>query len=76
MQDLNGCMLLIWMVPKKGRPVNIDYIEEIITKTNLKVQIGGGIRNLNSIRKLISIGANRLILGTAAIKDFALVEEV
>ena len=60
---------------KKGRPINLEMITKIISETNLKVQVGGGIRGMNSIDKLINAGAQRVILGTVAIKNFDLVKE-
>jgi len=60
---------------KKGRPINLELITKIINETSLKVQVGGGIRGMNSIDKLVNVGAERIILGTAAIKNFDLVKE-
>jgi phosphoribosylformimino-5-aminoimidazole carboxamide ribotide isomerase len=60
---------------RKGKPVNMDLITKVIAETNLKVQIGGGIRELDVVDEYISSGAARVILGTAAIKNIALVEQ-
>lgn len=60
---------------QKGRPYNLSLVERIIKETTLKVQVGGGIRSIANIDKLISIGASRVILGTATIKNFDLVKE-
>src|SRR5258708_6613888 len=51
---------------KEGRPVNMTIIEKIIASTNLQVEVGGGIRNEESMEYLLAIGAQRLILGTRA----------
>ncbi len=59
--DLDGALT--------GEQKNINLIESIIKKFKLKVQVGGGIRNEQSIKKLVNIGADKIILGTAAIKD-------
>jgi len=59
--DLDGAL--------KGNLVNLRVIEEIVKKFNFKVEIGGGIRSEESITKLLDIGADKIILGTAAIKD-------
>ena len=59
--DLDGAV--------EGELKNINIIESIIKKFKFKVQVGGGIRNEKSIRRLIDIGADKIILGTAAIKD-------
>ena len=52
-----------------GETVNLDIIEEIIAKSDLKIEIGGGIRNFESIQKYIDTGVEKVILGSAAIKD-------
>jgi len=59
--DLDGALI--------GETVNIDIIKEIVKKSNLKVEIGGGIRNFESIQKYIDAGVEKIILGSAAIKD-------
>jgi len=52
-----------------GELVNLYIIKEIIGKFDLNVEIGGGIRNLDSIQKYVDVGAEKVILGSAAIKD-------
>ena len=59
--DLDGAL--------NGETVNLDIIQDIIAKFNLKVEIGGGIRKLDSILKYIDVGVEKVILGSAAIKD-------
>jgi len=59
--DLDGALT--------GQMVNLDIIEDIVIKCGLKVEIGGGIRNLDSIQKYIHAGSEKVILGSAAIKD-------
>ena len=59
--DLDGALT--------GETVNLDIIQEIIKKFNLKVEIGGGIRNFESIQKYTDSGVEKVILGSAAIKD-------
>ena len=59
--DLDGALT--------GQTVNLDIIEEIINKHELKIEIGGGIRNFESIQKYTDAGAEKVILGSAAIKD-------
>jgi len=49
--------------------VNLDIIQEIVKKFDLKIEIGGGIRNFESIRKYTDVGVEKVILGSAAIKD-------
>ena len=52
-----------------GETVNQDIIKDIVVKFDLKVEIGGGIRNFDNIQKYIDAGAEKVILGSAAIKD-------
>ena len=59
--DLDGALT--------GKTVNQDIIKDIVVKFDLKVEIGGGIRNLESVQKYIDAGAEKVILGSAAIKD-------
>jgi len=60
---------------RTGRSVNLKVIKNICSKTGLLVQIGGGVRTLERIGELIEAKADRVILGTAAIKDTSLVEK-
>ena len=59
--DLDGAL--------SGETVNLDVIEEIVSKLGLKIEIGGGVRTFESIQKYIDYGAEKVILGSAAIKD-------
>ena len=59
--DLDGALT--------GETVNLDIIEEIVSKFDLKIEIGGGIRNFESIQKYTDAGVEKVILGSAAIKD-------
>ena len=59
--DLDGALT--------GETINLDIIQDIVRKVDLKVEIGGGIRNLESIKRYIEVGVEKVILGSAAIKD-------
>jgi len=59
--DLDGALT--------GETVNLDIIQDIVGKFNLKVEVGGGIRSSDSIQKYIDAGVEKVILGSAAIKD-------
>ena len=59
--DLDGALT--------GETVNLDIIQEIVKKFDLKIEIGGGIRNFESIQKYTEAGVEKVILGSAAIKD-------
>ena len=65
--DLDGALA--------GEGKNVPVIERILQSVNIPVQLGGGIRNLETIEKLLSLGVTRLILGSAAVKNPELVEE-
>lgn len=54
---------------KNGTNANFDTVKKIIEKTNMKIEIGGGIRTDNVIKKYIEAGVDRVILGTAAVRD-------
>ena len=59
--DLDGALT--------GKTINLDIINEIVNKYDFKIEIGGGIRNLESIKKYIEAGVEKVILGSGAIKD-------
>ena len=59
--DLDGALT--------GETVNLDIIQKIIVKYDLKIEIGGGIRTTESIKKYINAGVEKIILGSAAIKN-------
>jgi phosphoribosylformimino-5-aminoimidazole carboxamide ribotide isomerase len=59
--DLDGALT--------GQTVNLDIVEEIVSKFDLKIEIGGGIRNFENIQKYTDVGVEKVILGSAAIKD-------
>ncbi len=54
---------------KDGTTPNIDVVKKIVDNTSLKVEIGGGIRDMLTVKKYLDIGVSRVILGTAAVKD-------
>jgi phosphoribosylformimino-5-aminoimidazole carboxamide ribotide isomerase len=59
--DLDGAL--------SGETVNLDIIQEIVIKFDLKIEIGGGLRNFESIHRYTDAGVEKVILGSAAIKD-------
>ena len=59
--DLDGALT--------GETINIDVIQEIIKKFDLKIEVGGGVRSVESIKKYTDAGVEKVILGSAAIKD-------
>ena len=65
--DLDGALT--------GEPINIDIIKDIVVKFEIKIEIGGGVRNFETILKYINAGVDKVILGSAAIKDRNFLEE-
>ena len=59
--DLNGAF--------EGRPVNAAAVETIRTQTSLKIQLGGGIRDTQTAEHWLDMGVDRVILGTAAVRN-------
>ena len=59
--DLDGALI--------GKTANLDVIKEISNKYDLKIEIGGGIRTIDSIKKYIDVGVEKVILGSGAIKN-------
>ena len=59
--DLDGALA--------GETVNLNIIKEIVRKFDFKVEVGGGVRDFDSIQEYADIGVDKVILGSAAIKD-------
>lgn len=59
--DLNGAF--------KGVPCNVSVIKSIVEQANVPVQLGGGIRDLDTLQGILKLGVKRVVLGTAALKD-------
>ena len=56
---------------KIGKPAHLDVVQRIAQETDLFIEIGGGIRDMSTVEKYLSVGADRVILGTAAVTDEA-----
>ena len=65
--DLDGALT--------GNTVNLDIIQKIVGKFDLKIEVGGGIRSIDSIKQYIDSGAEKVILGSAAIKKKEFLKE-
>jgi len=61
---------------REGKLVNIGIISKIISSSSVPVQIGGGIRSLEIAENLVSLGADRVMIGTVAVKQPELVEQI
>jgi phosphoribosylformimino-5-aminoimidazole carboxamide ribotide isomerase len=66
--DLNGAFA--------GQPKNLEQIKKIRENTNLKLELGGGIRDEETIKMYLDLGIDRLILGSVAVKDPDFVKEM
>lgn len=65
--DLNGAFA--------GQPINADAVRAILSAVSIPVQLGGGIRSMETIAMWLDSGASRIILGSAAVRDPALVRD-
>lgn len=65
--DLNGAV--------DGEPKNLPHIESIMRSVSIPVQIGGGIRTIETVRRYLNAGVSRIVLGTAAITDRVFLEQ-
>ena len=65
--DLDGALT--------GNTVNLDIIQKIVGKYDLKIEVGGGVRSINSIKNYIDSGIEKVILGSAAIKNKEFLKE-
>jgi phosphoribosylformimino-5-aminoimidazole carboxamide ribotide isomerase len=65
--DLNGAV--------DGEPRNLSQIEAVIKTVSVKVQVGGGIRTIETVRRYLHAGVSRVVLGTAALTDRAFLEQ-
>ena len=54
---------------KDGSTANLETIKNIVESTSLFVEVGGGIRNIETVRRYLDMGVGRVIIGTAAVKD-------
>ncbi len=65
--DLDGALT--------GKTINLDIIKEIVSKYDLKIEIGGGVRSLDSIKQYVDTGVEKVILGSGAIKNKEFLKE-
>ena len=60
----------------QGNPANLEIISAIVRQLTIPVQVGGGIRELATAEKLLSLGVDRVVIGTAAVENPRLVQEL
>lgn len=65
--DLNGAI--------EGEPKNLPHIESVMRSVSIPIQVGGGIRTIDTVRRYLNAGVSRVVLGTAALTDRAFVEQ-
>jgi phosphoribosylformimino-5-aminoimidazole carboxamide ribotide isomerase len=65
--DLDGALA--------GKSCNLDTVKDILAAVNIPVELGGGIRTLENIDKVLALGVRRVILGSVAVRNPALVKE-
>jgi phosphoribosylformimino-5-aminoimidazole carboxamide ribotide isomerase len=61
---------------RAGEPVNLEHVRRIVAAVNVPVQIGGGLRDSKKVEEAISSGAERVVLGTAAVRDPEMAEAI
>ncbi len=59
-----------------GNPLNFDKIEAIVTTLDIPVQVGGGIRSLEMVKRYLDIGVGRVVIGSAAVTNPELIDEL
>ena len=65
--DLDGALT--------GKTVNLDIIQEIVIKYDFKIEVGGGVRSLDSIKQYVDAGVDKVILGSGAIRNKEFLKE-
>ena len=60
---------------RAGSPQNLDAIKKILDAVAIPIEVGGGIRTLNDMERLLSLGVRRVILGSVAVENISLVED-
>lgn len=61
---------------KTGKPVSLHHLEQITSELSVPVQYGGGLRSVSAVRDALHAGAERVILGTAALTDLGFLDDV
>ena len=60
---------------RSGQPVNLDHVERIARQAGVPVQVGGGLRTLEAVERIVEAGAQRVVIGTAAYRNLDLLDE-
>lgn len=61
---------------REGTPVNLDHVRRIVAAVGIPIQLGGGLRDSGKVEEAISTGVERVVLGTAAVRDPELAEAI
>lgn len=59
-----------------GKPGNLDVIEQIVNNVSIPVEVGGGIRDMETAKRYLNAGVSRIIIGTKAIEDFDFIDKL
>jgi phosphoribosylformimino-5-aminoimidazole carboxamide ribotide isomerase len=60
---------------RSGTPVNAEAVRRIVKRLHVPIQVGGGLRSIDAVEEVVSAGASRVVLGTAALHDVDLLDE-
>jgi phosphoribosylformimino-5-aminoimidazole carboxamide ribotide isomerase len=60
---------------RSGAPVNLEHVRRICERTDVPVQVGGGLRRIEDVQSVVDAGAERVVLGTAAYRDVDLLDD-
>jgi phosphoribosylformimino-5-aminoimidazole carboxamide ribotide isomerase len=66
--DLNGAF--------EGEPKNLQHVEAIAAAVSIPIEVGGGIRSLDTVRMYLGVGARRIVMGTTALRHREVLEEI
>ena len=61
---------------REGKPANLEVVRDIATQVSIPLQVGGGVRDLQIAQELLDMGVDRVVVGTAAVQDPQLVENL
>jgi phosphoribosylformimino-5-aminoimidazole carboxamide ribotide isomerase len=60
---------------RAGEPVNLEHVRRIARQAGVPVQVGGGLRTIEAVERIVESGAQRVVIGTAAYRDLDLLDE-
>jgi phosphoribosylformimino-5-aminoimidazole carboxamide ribotide isomerase len=60
---------------RSGEPVNVEHVARIVGQAGVPVQVGGGLRTIEAVERVLETGARRVVMGTAAYRDLDLLDD-